>query len=39
MADDSLPMMETDHEKKFLLDPYLDWVTAEAPPAQHLMRK
>jgi hypothetical protein len=24
--------METDHEKKFLLDPYLDRVTAEGPP-------
>jgi uncharacterized RmlC-like cupin family protein len=32
MADDGLQLMETDHEKKFLLDPYLDWVAAEGPP-------
>ena len=32
MANDGLQLMETDHEKKFLLDPYLDWVKAEGPP-------
>ena len=32
MADDGLQLMETDHEKRFLLDPYLDWVKAEGPP-------
>ena len=32
MADDAPQIMETDHEKKFLLDPYLDWVAAEGPP-------
>ncbi len=32
MADDAPEIMETDHEKKFLLDPYLDWVAAEGPP-------
>jgi len=32
LADDTLKVMETDHEKKFLLDPYLDRVTAEGPP-------
>jgi hypothetical protein len=28
----TLKLMETDREKKFLLDPYLDWVAAEGPP-------
>ena len=32
MADDAPEIMETDHEKKFPLDPYLDWVAAEGPP-------
>lgn len=32
MRDDAPEIMETDHEKKFLLDPYLDWVAAEGPP-------
>ena len=32
MADDAPQIMETDHEKKFLLDPYLDWLAAEGPP-------
>ena len=32
MADGAPQIMATDHEKKFLLDPYLDWVAAEGPP-------
>lgn len=29
---DELKLLETDHEKRFLLDPYMDWVKAEGPP-------
>jgi hypothetical protein len=32
MAEDTIKLLETDHEKRFLLDPYLDWVKAEGPP-------
>ncbi len=32
MAEETLKLLETDHEKRFLLDPYLDWVKAEGPP-------
>jgi hypothetical protein len=32
MAEEPLKLLETDHEKRFLLDPYLDWVKAEGPP-------
>lgn len=32
MADETLKLMEADHEKRFLLDPYMDWVKAEGPP-------
>ena len=28
----TLELMGTDREKKFLLDPYIDWVAAEGPP-------
>ncbi len=32
MADDGIEFLQTDHEKRFLLDPYGDWVAAEGPP-------
>ena len=32
MADDGLQLMQSDHEKRFLRDPYLDRVEAEGPP-------
>jgi hypothetical protein len=32
MAEEELKLLETDHAKRFLLDPYLDWVKAEGPP-------